>query len=257
VPFYQPKISFESGSVEGFEALLRWVHPRAGMGSPGLIKEAFEDPVLGVDLGRRMLDKVIFDMLQWQAAGVKFGSIAINVSARELAHPNFSAGVLSRLEAAGIPTNMLEIEVTETVFLDDDTNNVKNELNNLHQNGVTISLDDFGTGYASLTHLNKFPVSWLKIDQSFVKGLGTDPDAAAIIKAVLSLSHSLGIRVIAEGIETLGQWNLLKRRGCDLAQGFLIAKPMSARRVPYFIETWSSVQGDFPDRRVSVQRPKK
>lgn len=248
LPFYQPKISFETGRVKGFEALLRWMHPREGIQPPFLIKDAFEDPILAVELGRRMRDKVIADMQQWRAAGVDFGSIAVNVSAQELVRANFSAEVLSRLKAAGLPSSMLEIEVTETVFLDDGSNRIENELNDLHQNGVSIALDDFGTGYASLTHLNKFPVSWLKIDQSFVKGLSTDPDVAAIVKAIMGLSHSLGIRVVAEGVETLEQWKLLKNRSCDLAQGYLISKPMSGGKVPHFIETWAGVQEEFPDK---------
>lgn len=245
VPFYQPKVSFESGKVEGFEALLRWTHPRDGIQPPSFIKEAFEDPILAIELGRRMLERIITDMQQWQKAGVKFGSIAINVTAQELVRTDYSAHVLSALKAAVLPTSTLEIEVTETIFLDDDSAKVERELHALHQNGVGISLDDFGTGYASLTHLNKFPVSWIKIDQSFVKGLGTNIDATAIVNGIMGLSHSMGIRVVAEGIETAEQWKILEKRGCDLAQGYLIAKPMSASRVPHFIESWFGVYDDL------------
>ena len=237
-PFYQPKVSFETGRVEGFEALLRWTHTREGIQPPSLIKHAFDDPILAIELGDRMLDKVIADMKSWHEKGIVFGSIAINVSAQEFARANFSQSVLERLQAAELPTSLLEIEVTETVFLDDDLSRIERALKELHNGGVSISLDDFGTGYASLKHLNKFPVSWLKIDQSFIRGIGTEPDSMAIVKAVMGLSHSMGIRVVAEGIETTEQWEILKRHGCDLAQGFLISKPLSADAVLDFLKHW-------------------
>lgn len=118
---------------------------------------------------------------------------------------------------------------------------------------MSIALDDFGTGYASLTHLRKFPVSWLKIDRSFVSGLGVDPDALAIVKVVMGLSHSMGIQVVAEGIETIEQWKLLKRRGCDLAQGYFISRPLSADMVPGFLTNWTGVTGTTSTRELPVE----
>jgi diguanylate cyclase (GGDEF)-like protein len=243
IPFYQPKVSFKTGRVTGFEALLRWMHPREGIQPPFLIKDAFEDPILSVELGRRMLARVIRDMQLWRDNGLEFGSVAVNVSAPEFVRGNFSSEVLNQLRSAHLPANFIEIEVTETVFLDDGSERVENALTELHRAGVSIALDDFGTGYASLTHLGKFPVSWLKIDRSFVSGLGVDPDATAIVNGVMGLSHSMGINVIAEGVETLEQWKLLKKKGCDVAQGYLISKPMSADLVPGFLNSWSGVDG--------------
>lgn len=238
IPFYQPKVSMETGMICGFEALLRWAGPRSGINPPGMIKEAFEDPILSVELGKRMLERVVADMAAWQRDGVDFGHVAINVSSQELVRTPVADNVLNALRAAGLPASTLEIEVTETVFLGDGSDGVGDTLRKLHDNGVSIALDDFGTGYASLTHLSKFPVDWLKIDQSFIRELGENPDATAIVKAVIGLSRNLGIQVVAEGVETFDQWRELKRRGCDLAQGYLIAKPMSADRVPYLMSTW-------------------
>lgn len=243
IPFYQPKVSFRTDRIIGFEALLRWVHPREGVLPPFQIKDAFEDPILSVELGQRMLAQVIRDMQSWKDRGLEFGSVAINVSAPEFARGNYSATILESLRSAQLHPSMLEIEVTETVFLDDGLDRVEIALTELHRNGVSIALDDFGTGYASLTHLSKFPVSWLKIDRSFVNGLGVDPDATAIVKAVMGLSHSMGIGVVAEGIETMAQWKQLKRKGCDLAQGYLISKPICAEQVPAFLASWSGVCG--------------
>lgn len=243
IPFYQPKVSFRTDRIVGFEALLRWVHPREGVQPPFQIKDAFEDPILSVELGQRMLAQVIRDMQSWKDMGLEFGSVAINVSAPEFARGNYSATVLESLRSAQLHPSMLEIEVTETVFLDDGLDRVEAALTELHRNGVSIALDDFGTGYASLTHLSKFPVSWLKIDRSFVNGLGVDPDATAIVKAVMGLSHSMGIGVVAEGIETMAQWKQLKRKGCDLAQGYLISKPICAEQVPAVLAKWSGVCG--------------
>ncbi len=239
LPFYQPKVSLETGRICGFEALLRWEHPREGIQSPGLIKEAFDDPVLSLELGHRMLERVIADMRTWRSAGLEFGSVAINLSADQFSRTDIATTILTSLEQAGLHPRDLEIEVTESVFLGDGSDGVAHALDRLHDAGVQIALDDFGTGYASLTHLNKFPVSWLKIDRSFICDITKSPDAAAIVSAVIGLSQSLGIQVVAEGVETADQWNLLKHKGCDLAQGYLVSKAISNAQVPDFIRSWS------------------
>ena len=236
VPFYQPKVALETGTLYGFEALLRWKHPRNGVQSPGLIKEAFDDPALSVEIGRRMLLKVIEDMRAWRNSGIPFGSVAVNVAGQQFLRTDFAGEVLDQLKRSNLPAGCLEIEVTESVFLGNGSDGIGEALRQLHHGGVSISLDDFGTGYASLTHLNKFPLSWIKIDQSFVRDMDVSADSAAIVTAVVGLAHHLGIRVVAEGVETINQWEQLKGKGCDLAQGYLIAKPMSGSRVPNFIK---------------------
>lgn len=239
MPFYQPKVSLETGKICGFEALLRWEHPREGIQPPGLIKEAFDDPVLSLELGKRMLELVVADMRAWRSASVEFGSVAINLSADQFSRTDIASNILKSLERARLHPRDLEVEVTESVFLGDGSDAVAHALDRLHDAGVQIALDDFGTGFASLTHLNKFPVSWLKIDRSFIDDMGRSPDAAAIVTAVIGLSQSLGIQVVAEGVETIDQWNLLKEKGCDLAQGYLVSKAMNNMRVPEFIRNWS------------------
>lgn len=239
MPFYQPKVSLKTGRICGFEALLRWEHPREGVQSPGLIKEAFDDPVLSLELGKRMLERVVADMRAWRSAGLEFGSIAINLSADQFSRTDIAGNILKSLERAGLYPRDLEVEVTESVFLGDGSDAVAHALDKLHDAGVQVALDDFGTGFASLTHLSKFPVSWLKIDRSFINDMERDPDAAAIVAAVIGLSQNLGIQVVAEGVETVEQWNLLKDKGCDLAQGYLVSRAMTNARVPDFIRGWS------------------
>jgi EAL domain-containing protein (putative c-di-GMP-specific phosphodiesterase class I) len=182
---------------------------------------------------------VIADMRTWRSAGLEFGSVAINLSADQFSRTDIATNILGSLEQAGLQPQALEVEVTESVFLGDGSDAVAHALDKLHEAGVQIALDDFGTGFASLTHLNKFPVSWLKIDRSFISDMGRDPDADAIVAAVIGLAQSLGIQVVAEGVETIEQWNILHRKGCDVAQGYLISKAMNHERVPGFIRNWS------------------
>lgn len=240
LPFYQPKVSLKTGNVIGFEALLRWVHPRDGVQPPGSIKEAFEDPLLSLELGQSMIDGVLRDMQNWQKEKIGFGSVAINLSTQQFLRTDVANSLITALQSAGLPQDSLEVEVTETVFLGEGSEAVGLALDLLHSGGICISLDDFGTGFASLTHLHKFPVSWLKIDRSFISDMESDPDAASIVDGVIRLSHSLGIQVVAEGVETLAQWQALKMQGCDVAQGYFIAKPMPAQDVSAFLSNWSA-----------------
>jgi diguanylate cyclase (GGDEF)-like protein/PAS domain S-box-containing protein len=234
VPFYQPKVSLADGRIVGFEALLRW-WDGSRLQSTGSMQEAFSDHDLSARIGTRMLERVTDDMQVWVEQGVRFGHIAINVAAPELHQPSFVASVMDSLAQRGLSPDMLELEITESVLIENGNQAVARTLKALHAAGVAISLDDFGTGYASLTHLKKFPVSWLKIDRSFVSNLECDKDSAAIVQAVLGMARNIGIKVVAEGVETEWQYRFLQQNACDVAQGFLIAKPMAASRVPYFL----------------------
>lgn len=237
VPFYQPKVLLSSGICVGFEALLRW-HDR-GLRSPGGIQAAFDDPGLSVQLTDRMLDRVIADMVSWRQRGIAFHSVAVNGSAGDFMRGDFADRILSRLHQANLPASAIELEVTESVFLGQLVENVSKALNTLSREGVTISLDDFGTGYASLTHLKQFPVDSLKIDRSFVSMLGmVETEDAAIVGAVIDLAHNLGIRTVAEGIETPEQLSHLAVKGCDIGQGFLLGRPMAAKQVVEALSTW-------------------
>jgi diguanylate cyclase (GGDEF)-like protein/PAS domain S-box-containing protein len=235
VPFYQPKIDLVSGEVAGFEALLRWRHHRRGIQKPDTIAAAFEDLSTAAAISDRMVEKVIADMRGWLDRGLAFGHVAINSAAAEFRKGDFAERLLERLHQANIPAERLQLEVTETVFLGRGADYVERALKTLSQAGVQIALDDFGTGYASLSHLKQFPVDVLKIDRSFVAELGENADAAAIIRAVINLGHSLEIEVVAEGIETAHQATRLTNKGCRYGQGHLYSPAVRAAEVPGLI----------------------
>jgi diguanylate cyclase (GGDEF)-like protein/PAS domain S-box-containing protein len=237
VPFYQPKVDLRSGAITGFEALLRWMHP-AGMRGPSAVGPAFEDHELALALSNRMLDKILADIGAWRASGLAFGHVALNTAAAEFVGFDLAGHLLARLAAAGLPPSVLGIEVTETVLLGREAEAIGPMLLRLHAAGVGVALDDFGTGYASLTHLQQFPVDIIKIDQTFIRSLSADAGSQAIVAAVVGLGRSLGVAVIAEGVETVEHVELLKSAGCGQAQGFVFARPMPAADVPGFLATW-------------------
>jgi diguanylate cyclase (GGDEF)-like protein/PAS domain S-box-containing protein len=227
-PFYQPKVTLSDRSIYGFEALLRWNHQRQGIQLPATITAAFDDLELATAISDQIIDQVIVDMRDWLNRGVPFGHVAVNAAAAEFRRDNFAESLLERLDRAEIPTHHFQLEVTETVFLGRGAEYVDRALKLLSGAGVTIALDDFGTGYASLRHLKQFPVDVIKIDQSFVRDMETDPEDEAIIEAVLNLGHSLKIGVVAEGIETDAQAARLMGLGCRFGQGFLFSQAVSA-----------------------------
>jgi diguanylate cyclase (GGDEF)-like protein/PAS domain S-box-containing protein len=231
-PHYQPKVDLITGEIEGFEALLRWRDAKGIVQPPGKIAAAFDEPDVAAAISDRMLERSIIDMRRWLDEGVGFRSVAFNASAAEFRRGGFADGVLEQLEKAGVPPNCLQIEVTETVFLGRGAEYVLTALKVLNAEGVKIALDDFGTGYASLRHLKEFPVEFIKIDQSFVRDMVVDPGDLAIVRAVINLGQSLGMRVVAEGIESTEQADRLRQLGCDLGQGFLFSKAVPAEDVP-------------------------
>ncbi|MCC5979842.1 MAG: EAL domain-containing protein [Salinarimonas sp.] len=237
VPFYQPKIDLRDGSVPGFEALLRWRHPEGGLRSPMELAQAFADPELSVAIGERMLDRIIDDMRSWDAAGITMGTVALNIANAEFLNPRFADSVIEVLDSAGIAPQRLEVEVTENVFLGHGAQAVSAALRRFREAGIQVSLDDFGTGYASLTHLDQFPLNWVKLDMSFVSRVGKSTRAEAILEGTIKLAHSLGLGVVAEGIETREQLAFLADSGCELGQGYLFARPMAASRVAHFVKT--------------------
>lgn len=228
IPFYQPKISLSTGKLAGFEALLRWVHPRRGIQGPGHIAAAFEERELAEALSVRMFGLVARQMRAWLDAGFDFGHVAVNASAAEFLRENFAERVLAQLEEAGVPPRYLELEVTESVLLGHQAEQADHILRTLSNHGVRIALDDFGTGFASLSHLKRFPVDTIKIDRSFVGDLEDNAYGGAIIRAVISLGRSLGMTVVAEGIETQAQVDFLVAHQCDTGQGFFLGRPADA-----------------------------
>lgn len=240
-PFYQPKVTLADRSIYGFEALLRWNHVHQGMQLPGTITAAFDDLELATAISDQIIDKVIVDMRDWLDRSVQFGHVAVNAAAAEFRRDNFAESLLERLERADIPMQCFQLEVTETVFLGRGAEYVDRALKMLSGAGVTIALDDFGTGYASLRHLKQFPVDVIKIDQSFVRDMETDPEDEAIIEAVLNLGQSLRIGVVAEGIETEAQAARLMALGCRFGQGFLFSQAVSATQAVALLATPAAV----------------
>jgi diguanylate cyclase (GGDEF)-like protein/PAS domain S-box-containing protein len=233
LPFYQPKVLLPSGGICGFEALLRWEHPRRGIQLPQTICEAFKDHDLASKIGEIIQGAVIADVRRWASAGVAFGHVSINAAPSEFLRDDYAERLLARLREGAVDPSRVEIEVTEHVFLGRGRDYVGRALRKLSQAGVRVSLDDFGTGYSSLSHLKDFPVDALKIDRSFVENMDDCSEAAAIVTALIDLARNLSIDVVAEGIETERQKQLLDARGCPMGQGFLFGEAAPADCVPH------------------------
>lgn len=215
------------GEIVGFEALLRWKDSAGRLRLPEMLRAAFEDPMLAAAIGDRMIERVLLDICTWLDQGVPFGHVAINAAAAAFRSDKVADQLLERLARGGIPASCVQIEVTETVFIGRGTDHVKRALRLLRAGGVRVALDDFGTGYASLAHLMQFPVDALKIDRPFIRAIGRkNEEAEAITKAILNLGQTLGIEIIAEGIETVEQQLHLIGLGCQMGQGYLFSRAL-------------------------------
>lgn len=228
VPHFQPQYSLRHGRVVGFEALMR-LEVGDRILPPQSIEYAFENVDLATRLGDEMLRKVLEQMRQWMKQGFAFGRVAINSSGMELLSKGYAQRVLDALHRAGVPPELLEIEVTENVLIGRGAERLIEALQTLRSAGVSVALDDFGTGYASLTHLKALPINKIKIDKSFVSDITLDQEDAAIVSATVGLAHALSLGVVAEGVETLAQASFLRNCGCDVIQGFLFGRPAPAQ----------------------------
>ncbi|MGW1270320.1 putative bifunctional diguanylate cyclase/phosphodiesterase [Streptomyces sp. NPDC002491] len=222
---YQPKVRFD-GQVAGLEALVRWVHPERGKVPPDEFIAIAESSGLMPHLTEYVLDTALGQVARWRAQGL-FVPVAVNVSPRDVHTPGFAGSVAARLARHGVPAGALQLEITEHVLLE-DPQRAADTLNGLTGHGVKMSLDDFGTGYSSLVHLRRLPVSELKIDRSFVARLAVDAEDAEIVRCTVDLAHSLGLLVVAEGVEDDETWERLRDLGCDAVQGWLVAAAMPA-----------------------------
>ncbi|MGW0599757.1 putative bifunctional diguanylate cyclase/phosphodiesterase [Streptomyces sp. NPDC002776] len=220
---YQPKVRFD-GQVAGLEALVRWVHPERGKVPPDEFIAIAESSGLMPYLTEYVLDTALGQVAKWRAQGL-FVPVAVNVSPRDVHTPGFAGLVAARLARHGVPAGALQLEITEHVLLE-DPQRAADTLAGLTGHGVKMSLDDFGTGYSSLVHLRRLPVSELKIDRSFVARLAIDTEDAAIVRCTVDLAHSLGLLVVAEGVEDDETWERLRDLGCDAVQGWLVAAAM-------------------------------
>jgi diguanylate cyclase (GGDEF)-like protein/PAS domain S-box-containing protein len=237
VLYYQPKVNMHNGQVIGAEALIRWQHPKEGLLAPASFLSIIEDHPLAVDVGEWVIDAALTQIEVWHAAGMDL-PVSVNIGARQLQQANF----MERLQAilAGHPKvspACLELEVLETSALADMAQ-VSQVIEDCAKMGVKFSLDDFGTGYSSLTYLKRLRVAQIKIDQSFVRDMLDDPDDMAILKGVIGLAAAFKCEVIAEGVETVAHGILLLQLGCELAQGYGIARPMPPEQLPAWAATW-------------------
>ncbi|KWW99598.1 bifunctional diguanylate cyclase/phosphodiesterase [Carbonactinospora thermoautotrophica] len=242
--YYQPKVSFADGAVVGLEALVRWTHPIRGPMSPELFVQLAEQTGLMPRLTEYVLQTALAQAAVWWRTGITV-PIAVNVSLRDIHAPGFVHTISEGLRRYGVPASALQLEITERVLLE-DPNRVSDTISGLEELGVRLSLDDFGTGYSSLVHLRRMPVSEIKIDRSFVARLTDVKEDAAIVRSTVDLAHSLGIRVVAEGVEDDATWEQLRRLGCDVAQGWLVARAMPGEQATAWLaeRMGCSVAGD-------------
>lgn len=227
VLFYQPKINIHTGAIVGAEALIRWNHPSRGLVGPGQFIEVIEERGLVIPLGEWVLREACRQNSAWQKAGMAHMPIAINLSAAHFNKASLISDVKKALIESSLDPECLELELTESSFMKDTQSSVA-VMNGIREIGVFLALDDFGTGYSSLSQLKGLPLHNLKLDQSFVRGLPADRDDLAICTAVIAMGNALEMKVIAEGVETLDQLELLRSLGADVAQGYHIAKPLPA-----------------------------
>jgi diguanylate cyclase (GGDEF)-like protein/PAS domain S-box-containing protein len=232
---YQPLASLSNGRVLGLEALVRWEHPRRGLLLPGRFVALAEESELIVALGQWVLEAGCAQMARWRAMYPEAmdSFLAVNVSPRQLDTQQLLPTLRNALDISGLPAGALMLEITESGLVSDD-GHLDGMLDELREFGVRLAIDDFGTGYSSLSHLKRLPVSYIKIDRSFVSGLGTDTEDERIVAAITELGHGLGLRVIAEGVENRQQRHVARQLGCDLYQGYLLAEPRRPRDIPAF-----------------------
>jgi EAL domain-containing protein (putative c-di-GMP-specific phosphodiesterase class I) len=238
---YQPKVAVASGRVAGVEALLRWRSPTRGLVPPAAFIPILEDTALIGAVGRMVLARACKQANEWCSLGFGRIQVAVNVSPAQLKNEALVDDVQMALEASGLPASDLQLEITESLFLD-DFDKARSLLGKLTAKGISIALDDFGTGYSSLGSLHNLPVNCVKIDRSFVHALG---DAtSAIVATIINVAHTLGMKVVAEGVETEAQRAILESLGCEELQGHLVARPMSnedflvwleAHRTPHLV----------------------
>jgi diguanylate cyclase (GGDEF)-like protein len=224
---FQPKIELSSGHVCGLEALLRWQRPGFGLVPPGEFIGVLEDTGLILPVGRWVIAAACRQIGAWLASSVGPVAVSVNVAGRQFIEGDIERDVTRALEEHHIPANLLELEMTESSLMMDAARTV-NTLQNLRNLGVGVAIDDFGTGYSSLAYLRRFPLDKLKIDMAFVRGITTNADDAAIALAIIRLSHTLKLQVIAEGVETAAQLQWLRNHDCDQVQGYLLSRPVPA-----------------------------
>jgi EAL domain-containing protein (putative c-di-GMP-specific phosphodiesterase class I) len=229
---YQPIVDLASGRITGAEALVRWEHPEHGTVGPGAFIDVAETSDLIVPLGRWILREAVRQLKAWQTTSPAFEGfrLSVNLSGRQLADQDFVGGVRRLLEEHELDPGALVFELTETALVD-ESEQVAAAVEGLRALGLELALDDFGTGYASISYVRRFAFGTLKLDRSFVSGLGEDDADTALITAAISMGSALGMRIVAEGVEHAAQASLLRELGCTSAQGYLFSRPVSATAI--------------------------
>lgn len=223
--YYQPKFDLKTNKIVGSEALIRWRHPEKGLIPPNIFIPIAEDSGLIVDITKLVIEKSCRDCAYWQQLGYSDISVAINISAVDFKKGNLPQLIFTELAKTNLSPHFLELEITESTIFD-DLSHIQSQIEKIHQKGISFAIDDFGTGYSNLGYLNKFNVSVLKIDQSFIKKVATSEHEQHIVKAIIQMSKSLGINNVAEGIEDTATADWLKNAGCKIGQGYLWEKPL-------------------------------
>lgn len=246
VLYYQPKINLISGRIIGMEALLRWQNPERGLVAPSEFIPLLEETGLIMNVGEWVLRAASRQAQIWKAMGHEDICVAVNLSALQFKQPDLAGMVQNICMEAGLDLGMgaLELELTESLLMK-NVDGTMVTLNKLHEMGVRLSIDDFGTGYSSLSYLKKFPIHSLKIDQSFVRDISTSKDDAAIVSAIVAMGHSLGLKVIAEGVETRAQLNYLRKIKCDEMQGYLFSRPVPSHEMSRLLHDKESLELSF------------
>lgn len=231
---FQPQFDSRTGALAGSEALVRWAHPEKGVVLPDEYIPLSEETGLILPLGEWVLRNSCLQNRTWHALGAQGLNISVNLSVRQFAQPDLTQMVRQILEETGHPPELLELEITESAIMG-NLDRAMEILHELKSMGVSIALDDFGTGYSSLSHLTRFPIDTIKIDKSFVRDVCENAGHAAIVSAIVAMAHSIGLKVVAEGVETQPQLDFLKALGCDLIQGYLLGRPVSGEAFVRFI----------------------
>ena len=237
--YYQPKINVTTGQIVGLEALIRWQHPTFGLVSPGQFIKIAEETGLIVPIGRWVLQESCRQVKEWQDQGLPPVRVAVNLSASQLKEEDLVALVKQVLEETNLDPNLLELELTESMIMQDTEKTIL-ILQSLKAMGIALSIDDFGTGYSSLSYLKRFPIDCLKVDQSFVRDVTTNSDSRAIVKAIIGMAQALKLKVIAEGVEDEDQLAVLREEGCQECQGFLYSPPLPAENMAKVMQDWAS-----------------
>ncbi|WP_135077628.1 bifunctional diguanylate cyclase/phosphodiesterase [Terasakiella sp. SH-1] len=241
VPFFQPLVNIQTGEIAAMEALARWKHPRLGLVGPGEFIPVAEEAGLIGEICHQILYSTCATAKKWLDDGLKPIPLAVNISWRQFAQPERLLLLMNRvLQETGMPPELVELELTESSVMEEPDSAIRT-LNDLREFGVTASIDDFGTGYSSLSYLKRLPISKLKIDRAFIHEVTENERDGAIVDAIIQLARALGLKTVAEGIETRQQYEYLRNKGCDFAQGFFFSKPVPAEEMEKML-----IKGSFP-----------